>query len=362
MFLRCPSCHSAVWLATERATGEGFGASCSRCDAEFHVAAEGDLAAAQEELSRTAVRLGRENAIDLPSAYSILLGILTLEQVLDVGRADSLVVGLAPGARGDSAGCGYDPAFTEAVAAGTLSPRQALERGDRQALIERLVERHGLSEELAIAVTDNRTALLVAIRAHRERTRARPSRARRRARRRRLSAAASVVVLLGVGSHGRLLWNREVLRVQEVQARSLEASARASAAAAVRGAPVAQATRLAPGAEWTADSTSRLLEVRAPSAQAVLAAFCTASPESGFLEPFAVAGAEPPHPGLRFGVFQDRRESSGLQAIRIRKDPRTSRWIAGDGREPIPRLGIERLALDPAFVVAGGASGEPRMR
>jgi hypothetical protein len=243
----------------------------------------------------------------------------------------------------------YDPEFAAAVAGGTLSPRQALERGSRRALIERLVERHRLPEDLATAVTDNRTSLLGAIRTHHERLLARPAAVLRgRTLRRRARFAAAVLALLGGCLWGRMLWTGQISRAREAQARSLSAALRAG------GTPRPTATALpaaTPGARagtrWVADPDERLLEIHAPSADAVLAAFCAADLDRGFLEPVAVAEASPRHRALRFGIFRDARQANGLRAIRIRRDPQSSRWVAGDGRTPIDRLPLDRLAMAP---------------
>ena len=58
----------------------------------------------------------------------------------------------------------YDPAFHEAVEAGFLTPRQAMERGKRAAHAESLSKKHDLPLDRALAVADNRVSLASAIR------------------------------------------------------------------------------------------------------------------------------------------------------------------------------------------------------
>jgi len=85
------------------------------------------------------------------------------------------------------------------------------------------------------------------------------------------------------------------------------------------------------------DPTGEVVEVLGPGPGSVLQSFCATGPRAGRRQAVEIAPAMPPHPSLRLGIFRDLDEpGSPLHAIRIREDPRSSRWVAGNGRSPVP--------------------------
>jgi hypothetical protein len=129
-------------------------------------------------IHQDALVLAKGNEIDLPAAYSVLLGVFGLDQARD-GCDPSLC------ASNDSAdpepGDDYDHAFVDAIKAGHLTAEQAMQRGNRDAFAKSLVGQHRLPMEQALAVADNRIPLLAAIRARKPKTRINldPERSRR---------------------------------------------------------------------------------------------------------------------------------------------------------------------------------------
>src|SRR6185295_6185644 len=61
---------------------------------------------------------------------------------------------------------GIDAAFRPAIEAGALTPVEAAQRGNREALAQKLVARHGIRIEDAYDVADNRASLARLIRQH----------------------------------------------------------------------------------------------------------------------------------------------------------------------------------------------------
>ncbi len=73
----------------------------------------------------------------------------------------------------------------------------------------------------------------------------------------------------------------------------------------------------------------QLIEVRASDPRSVLVGYCLAGAGRS-CQPVELAYAEPPHPRLRFGLFRDFHE---IRAIRIRQDPGSGMWVAGEGAQ-----------------------------
>jgi hypothetical protein len=140
-----------VWIPTVSDQEDLGVAACSDCSRNYDVRAklrDLDLYAFQ----RDAHDFARNAGIDLPAAYSILLGITTLEAVqYTVGQKET------------EQQRSFDPSFADAVAAGLLTPQQAAMRGTRRVFARRLVERHGITLPQALDVADNRIPLREAL-------------------------------------------------------------------------------------------------------------------------------------------------------------------------------------------------------
>ena len=152
MRIRCGACHGSIWIQTVTGTDEQELAICGECSRQYDLRSklqDVDLYAFQ----RDAHEFARNAGVDLPAAYSILLGITTLEKVQDMLEQSS-----------DSGQASYDRSFVDAVEAGRLSPQQAAMRGKREVFAEKLVQRHQITIEQALEVADNKLPLLEAVR------------------------------------------------------------------------------------------------------------------------------------------------------------------------------------------------------
>ena len=86
---------------------------------------------------------------------------------------------------------------------------------------------------------------------------------------------------------------------------------------------------------YQVDPEGRITKVAAPDPRAVLVGLCQHDANLGVLQPLAIAPGQPPNPGQRIGVVQDRDRPAGFSWVRISLDPRTRRWCIGDGKAPV---------------------------
>ena len=91
------------------------------------------------------------------------------------------------------------------------------------------------------------------------------------------------------------------------------------------------------------DSDGRIVQITGPSPEAVLLAYCTH--EVDRLRPVELATTSPVGGTVRIGLYQDLSRLGQLYAIEIRQDQKSRRWVAGDGRKPVPGLVAGQLRL-----------------
>ncbi len=96
---------------------------------------------------------------------------------------------------------------------------------------------------------------------------------------------------------------------------------------------------------FNTDPAGQLTQVWGPNPHSVLLALCEPPEKRTRIVAAYLAPALPPAPRVRMGVVRDLFDYGALQGVLIRKDGRTGRWYAGNGREPIA---LERLEATPA--------------
>ena len=131
----------------------------------------------------------------------------------------------------------YDPGFLEAVTAGRMSPRQALHKGDRMAHARGLAERHGMTLNVALRVTDNEISLHQAMLQLSREKAARLPEPQRAPVTRHQSAVVLVAAgtcLVGLALYSWFTWNRYVSRTRDV-AMSVASGERIRAAGSADG-------------------------------------------------------------------------------------------------------------------------------
>jgi len=176
--------------------------------------------------------------------------------------------------------------------------------------------------------------------------------------------SVGVMILAGLGVHVYHVWG------EYLAARGMAILEPAPAAAVPRAhiaAPAEAPPEFAPPPPLTVpktDSTGQLVEVVGPDPKSVLISFCISGRQSGRREPIEIAPTVPPDSSARWGLFRNLdNPSMPPRAILIRKDARTGRWRAGNGRTPImtetppPPPGARPVPVSEADGSAGGAHG-----
>jgi hypothetical protein len=309
-----------------------------------------------KRLDKQAREYAQEQGIDVPAAYSIKLGLLTLEQVRDMDRRPSPADQPRPasGAVGEAdvqpRKHKYDRGFEQAVADGCLTPDQAFERGNREALATRIAERHGLSMERAYKVAENRAPLLSVLRDQEDQSRlsvvplARTREPRPAWVKRGITAVALAAVALAA-------WVWYATRAipdgspEAVVAPVLTATPES----APRDAPPSRETVLRSATDVRQDGQGKVVQVVGPDPRSVTIAFCESAGPVGRCDVIDVTPSIPPDTRLRLGLIRDQDKGS-FHTISIRRDRETRRWVAGDGLNPIRPAtatpGIMRALLD----------------
>jgi hypothetical protein len=230
MYFRCTDCYAATWVQSVDASAESQTLKCQTCNRGFTVRAAANLSPDPRAQYETALALAEGNGFDLPTSYSVLLGIMTLEHAMVMRDRGLPAREVTPPAGDPTTEDGaaaaapradakrreipsaanvieYDPAFADAVAHGYLSTQQAIERGDRTKFAKRAAELHGLSESLAFMVADNKISVTTAIHKSREEVAAVLRPAKVRTWKRALVAAVGALVLVAVGIYSLHLWS-----------------------------------------------------------------------------------------------------------------------------------------------------------
>ena len=365
MYIRCSDCTESTWIEFPADAASTVRLDCGACNKSYRVDPQSNFDNEEAQYD-SALALAGSNGIDLPSAYSVLLGIMTLEKALSLGDRDTRGVRTPTAAPApvqpikvapweDSAD--YDPGFADAVTERFLTPRQARERGNRGMLVERLMLRHDLPRTLAPLVADNKMSLAVALERRREERRQvvppEPPRAGRH-----LSLAPYGVLAFVGAAVALFAWStsNDVNDVRSQQRLAPVVAAVDPSESADPGRVGASAGEI-PAAPPSAvrverDELGRVTEVSAPDPISVLRAYCASDAENDRLQPLEIAATLPPFSSARLGVFRDQDELTARWAIRIRRDRDSHRWVAGDGTGPLRRTpapsfpdGHERVAV-----------------
>jgi hypothetical protein len=369
MYLRCPACDALTWLKSLEPGKTALSSECGNCEREFSLITAGELGTTDEEQNQRALAYAEYHRIDVPSAYSVLLGIMALEDALNTREARVTESRSRPGpelsaeiATGDEPDepdeevdadeHGFDPGFAEAVTEGFLTADAAKERGERKALASYLAGLHRLPLRLAYKVADNRITLAEATLIVAQNPELKPTLPKKSASRREVTLAVTLAALVvaGIGIQAARIW-REVNRPPFPRGELALQQAQAAAHAAAR--KDAERPRRPPADLRTGDD-GELLRVEAPDPSSVLRSYCSSGPGAARREPIELAPDQPPFPGIRIGVYRDLDRLNSRYTIRIVKDRGTSRWVAGDGTGPIPTMpapdylkDVERIPVEP---------------
>lgn len=310
MYVRCRACHEAVWIAIEENSGQTHAATCRSCGQRHILTLPKIVLTRREQLFAEARKYAAANGIDLPSAYSVLHGVLDLDQVRDFQRPAPAASTADDADAQEDRRFKYDPAFQAAVDEGFLTPTQATQKGKREVQAVLLASRHQLPIGVARDVVDNRVSLVEAIRGRK--------------------AAQSTPVHLAeqqrTHSPQYLVWTVVLLLAVTVVALAWQFKPPAPGEGSVAQVGAAQVQR---------DGLGQLVQIAGPDPASVLDAYCEAAAVNHNLEPVGLMASAHPAPRVRVGLLRKRSNPQNLLAISIRLDRVSERWTAGDGSAPL---------------------------
>lgn len=371
MYIRCLDCQSSTWIESVEPGSKTQGVSCRTCGREYALEVPADLGATQRDQYQKALSFAEGRGIDLPSAYSVLLGIMSVDEarglrekaVSDTTKAAAARIAARkararkkasdPAAAreavpGKAEPLPYDPGFRRAVRDGTLTAAQAMERGNRKRMATRLARANGLSRKLAFEIADNRISLPAALEQQAERKASlrgpRPVRLTPRQRSWITGILSVAFMLLAV--NGVCLWHGYAEEAEAAQGLT-EAVARQNATSSESAPPEPdRPSRSLDPTEVRTNDEGRVVAVAGPNPRDVLIRYCQAASLETRFEPVELTSAVPPFPGTRLGLFRERGKPESLLAIRIRRESRSHRWVAGDGSRPIAAFAAPPIPAD----------------
>jgi hypothetical protein len=302
--------------------------TCSSCGRTYSLAEAGSLGSTAVERSARAADFAKEHGIDLASAYSVLLGIVSIEAAMSMSGGLHVAV--------DQRAITYDPGFRNAIENGTLTLQQAVERGDRVAYASRLAQRHGLDMNLAFMLADNQIALAEALQRKTSPelgADTAPDPGVTNVRRRPLAAALTLAL---AALCGWAYWSGSWDRGRDGRPQSASTRTEASSATPYpRAAIETQARSGAPASssvELVENEKGVLTQVTGPDPKSVLEAFCSHPRNRAKLSPRSFAPSAVRSSGDQIGLVEDHEHGSALKAVVISRDPRSRRWQIGNGK------------------------------
>jgi len=373
MYFRCTDCYAATWVQGTEPSSDSQTLNCRSCGRGFTVQTAGNFDDDPSEQYETALALAEGNSLDLPTSYSVMLGIMTLEHAMNLREngvpaqemepkpedaadpAASTEASPPPSEADGSASSAleYDPAFAQAVAHGYLSVQQAIERGERGRYVKRLIERHGISESLALMVADNKTSLTMALRKDREEVAEilRPMQVA--VWKKALGAAIAGLAVVAVGIYGINVWSGIEADTRKVEewAETVSSKAEKERKAEIE-AQAKEPKRTVPQrrVRILRDEEGRMLEIEGPDPSSILLAYCANQEPDGRYRPLELTVPDPPFPGHKLGVFTDEADLGKRYAITIRRTIQGRRWIASGGEQPIRATDAPMRSHDKAAV------------
>ncbi len=362
MYIHCCRCHESTWI---RSLVPGLGEpsiECQDCGHEHDLSRSTELGETGKEQYDLASEFATRNGVDLPMAYSILLGLMTLQEARDAvaeqrekqREKTAPAATTRPVADGPALELDTTVGVADAPSPGTDSSILVLDSETDTPIL--VLDTDGAETNTAPRTTDTaptpkrRYSNAARHRRPRPREQKVTIHVEREAAKERRKLTWSQIALLSVlasmtlgfsGRHAYLTW-RGLVEEGKTAQRNTVASAQAiqsgdekKLANALKkqasGPDALQAT-------VQRDLENRVTQVIGPNPMTVLMAYCEAISQSDTYErePLELAQATPPTPNERFGIFRDFSHLETNRAIRISRDHETRRWVAGDGRTPIP--------------------------
>ena len=311
MYLRCSQCHAPTWIRSLVPGTFDSTVACAECDHEHDLSRAEELGRDNKSQHATAQAFADQNGVDLPTAYSVLLGLVDLDAARehDAAQRQEARKAAAPTVTPDP-----EPApmpQRPRAPRGARAPRRQAEAPPNAASNVTIhVERESAEERKRLTVGQ---FVLITI------------------------FAALVIGL--TFRHATTTMAEMAQDAREAEKNTIaSAEAMESAAEKEREAAIeAQKDQTPEALRATVerDEYGRVIRVEGPNPQTVLDAYCDAMRDGIERKPLGIAQASPPDASERFGVFQDYSRLESDHAIRISRDRDSRRWVAGTGRGPI---------------------------
>jgi hypothetical protein len=339
MYFRCLECQASSGVA---ALSKGQ-LACQSCGRSYPIERGRELT---PDSHQEAVSLSRSGGIDLPCAYSVVLGIMTLDQAQRISelaaRAAAPVRRRTRVETPDEDGAAEVRYLTQnkevgrGVARALHSVRMAEAASQLNRAAEDLAKQHGLPVHIARMVVDNRMSIDEALHAKQQGS----PRPRLLDRLRPSNASATQIfmivtaMLLIVFSIGRTAWHRQISEVRDRVVRPSVSARTVPSQLAIEEKPdpkLPVRVNLG-GTDVTRNEYGQVLQVLGPDPRTVLLAYCGVDLPIPNCEPEALTDTVPRFSGARLGLF---RKDGTLYAVRIRRGGSGGDWAVGDGEEPI---------------------------
>jgi hypothetical protein len=360
MYLRCSNCHTPTWIRSLVPGAVEQQIDCAECSQSHDLSRATELGQDNKSQYETANRFASDNGVDLPTAYSILLGLMTLAEArsADAEKREATRKAAAPPAPAPaaasaeyraeaserSAGRATRPSRTRSTA---VSQPHGLARSDRREGPRRVKpDRRAKGHAEGVTI-------------HVEREMAKE--------RKRLTVSQAVLLgilaalILGLTGRYALNTRAEIAAAGRTAERNTAASAEAMRHAEdkkdadFREEHRDETTPHVLAATIERDSLGRVIRIFGPNPQIVLDAYCSELRDGTDRKPIGLAQASPPDASERFGVFRDLSHLESDQAIRISRDRKTRKWVTGDGRGPIRT----RPSLDGTALISSASVRQP---
>ena len=360
MYLRCSNCHTPTWIRSLVPGAVEQQIDCAECSESHDLSRATELGQDNKSQYETANRFASENGVDLPTAYSILLGLMTLAEArsADAEQRDAARKAAAPPAA--------SPAVPAAAPAEESSERPKGRDAARSAKRSTAVSQpHGLARperrEAPRRIKPDRRAKGHAegVTIHVEREMAEEKK--------RLTVGQAVLLgilatlILGLTGRYALSTRAEIAASGRAAERNTAASAEAmrhaeeKKDAEFRDEHRDETTPQVLSATIERDSFGRVVRILGANPQIVLDAYCSELRDGTDRKPIGLSQASPPDASERFGVFRDLSHLETDHAIRISRDRETRKWVAGDGRGPIRT----RPSLDGTALISSASVRQP---
>jgi hypothetical protein len=353
MYIRCAVCQASSWIRPVLPGGPTK-VRCADCGRSYAVQPPPELGESAEQHYAAALEYAKAHEIDLPAAYSVILGVMSLDQAHELRQTvasrrkrrtrRSTEAGpptkrepqrKAPGA----AAGGRSGASGSVPAEPAYDPN--LDHAQQRIVARQLALRHALPVDIALQVVENKLTLRQALL---QKAVAPPPAMVERKRRSAsalqkllvLGLATAVVVVVSQG-----IWKRYLAELNASRPAPVMSARPVEVVATPASAPVVPDPLR--GVEIRTDPAGEIVELSGPDPRSVLLAYCSAGVAAGQREPLELAA---PVPGLRMGIFQDYGALGMLHAIKIRKNVRSGQWVAGNGHHPIRSVDAVQVPPD----------------